>query len=102
MLDARGLSISFGGLRAVGDVTLSVPKGAIVGLIGPNGAGKSTLFGLVSGFLKPDSGSVRLLDQDITGLAPHLICRLGMTRTLWRANRAREHRRRRAPAPRLP
>ena len=81
MLDARGLSISFGGLRAVGDVTLSVPKGAIVGLIGPNGAGKSTLFGLVSGFLKPDSGSVRLLDQDITGLAPHLICRLGMTRT---------------------
>lgn len=81
MLDARGLSISFGGLRAVDDVTLSVPKGAIVGLIGPNGAGKSTLFGLVSGFLKPDSGSVRLLDQDITGLAPHLICRLGMTRT---------------------
>ena len=81
MLEARGLSISFGGLGAVGDVTLSVPKGAIVGLIGPNGAGKSTLFGLVSGFLKPDSGSVRLLDQDITGLAPHLICRLGMART---------------------
>ncbi len=81
MLEARGLSISFGGLRAVGDVTLSVPKGAIVGLIGPNGAGKSTLFGLVSGFLKPDSGSVHFLGRDITGLAPHLICRLGMTRT---------------------
>ena len=81
MLEVRGLSISFGGLRAVSEVSLSVRKGAIVGLIGPNGAGKSTLFGLVSGFLKPDSGSVRFLGQDLTGMAPHTICRLGMART---------------------
>jgi branched-chain amino acid transport system ATP-binding protein len=81
VLEVRGLSISFGGLRAVSDVSLDVNKGAIVGLIGPNGAGKSTLFGLVSGFIKPDSGSVRFLGRDITGLAPHLVCRLGMTRT---------------------
>ena len=81
MLDVRAVTISFGGLRAVGEVSLAVRKGAIVGLIGPNGAGKSTLFGLVSGFLKPDSGSVHFLGQNITGLAPHQICRLGMTRT---------------------
>jgi branched-chain amino acid transport system ATP-binding protein len=81
VLEVRGLSISFGGLRAVSDVSLDVPTGAIVGLIGPNGAGKSTLFGLISGFLKPDHGSVRFIDRDITGLAPHLVCRLGMTRT---------------------
>ena len=81
MLELRGLSISFGGLKAVGDVSLAVPRGAIVGLIGPNGAGKSTLFGLVSGFLRPDRGSVHFLGRDITGLAPHHICRLGMTRT---------------------
>jgi branched-chain amino acid transport system ATP-binding protein len=81
MLEARGLSIRFGGLRAVQDVSLTVPQGKIAALIGPNGAGKSTLFGLVSGFLKPDAGSVALLGRDITGLAPHAICRLGMART---------------------
>jgi branched-chain amino acid transport system ATP-binding protein len=81
MLQARHLSISFGGLKAVEDVSLTVPAGSITSLIGPNGAGKSTLFGLLSGFLKPDTGSVRFSGQDITGLAPHRICRLGMTRT---------------------
>ena len=81
MLEARNLSISFGGLKAVEDVSLSVAQGAIVALIGPNGAGKSTLFGLVSGFHKPDSGTVRFLGEDVTGLAPHLVCRRGMTRT---------------------
>ena len=81
VLEVRGLSISFGGLKAVDEVSLAVTKGAIVGLIGPNGAGKSTLFGLVSGFLRPQQGSVHFLGQDITALAPHHICRLGMTRT---------------------
>ena len=81
MLEARGLSISFGGLCAVEDVGLQVPAGRIVALIGPNGAGKTTCFNLISGFLKPDRGSVALDDRDITGLAPHRICALGMTRT---------------------
>ena len=81
MLDCAHLSISFGGLKAVQDVSIAVPQGAIVALIGPNGAGKSTLFGLVSGFLKPDAGTVRFEGADITGLAPHRVCRLGMTRT---------------------
>jgi branched-chain amino acid transport system ATP-binding protein len=81
MLEARHLSLSFGGLKAVDDASLAVPAGSITSLIGPNGAGKSTLFGILSGFLKPDSGSVRFLGQDVTGLAPHRICRLGMTRT---------------------
>jgi branched-chain amino acid transport system ATP-binding protein len=81
MLEAKNLAISFGGLKAVADVSLSVPAGKITALIGPNGAGKSTLFGLVSGFLKPDSGSVDFEGRGITGLKPHAICRLGMTRT---------------------
>jgi branched-chain amino acid transport system ATP-binding protein len=81
MLEASHVSISFGGLRAVDDASLVVPAGTITSLIGPNGAGKSTLFGILSGFLRPDAGSVRFLGQDVTGLAPHRICRLGMTRT---------------------
>jgi branched-chain amino acid transport system ATP-binding protein len=81
VLEARNLSIAFGGLKAVQDVSLAVPRGAIVGLIGPNGAGKTTLFNLVSGFLKPDAGAVALEGRDITGMPPHEICRLGMTRT---------------------
>src|SRR5437773_375043 len=81
MLEAHHLSLSFGGLKAVDDVTLAVPAGSITSLIGPNGAGQSTLFGILSGFLEPDAGSVSFLGQDVTGLAPHHICRLGMTRT---------------------
>ena len=81
MLEARHLSIRFGGLRAVQDVSLVVPEGQVSALIGPNGAGKSTLFGLVSGFLRPDTGTVLLSGRDITGMAPHAVCRLGMTRT---------------------
>jgi branched-chain amino acid transport system ATP-binding protein len=81
VLEARDLSISFGGLRAVEDVGLQVPAGRIVALIGPNGAGKTTCFNLISGFLKPDRGSVSFDGSDITDLAPHRICRLGMTRT---------------------
>ena len=81
MLEARDLSISFGGLRAVEEVGLQVRAGRIVALIGPNGAGKTTCFNLISGFLKPDRGAVAFDGRDITGLPPHRICALGMTRT---------------------
>jgi branched-chain amino acid transport system ATP-binding protein len=81
MLEAERLSIAFGGLRAVQDASLTVAEGRIVALIGPNGAGKTTMFAMISGFLKPNAGRVRFLGQDITGLAPHRICRMGMTRT---------------------
>jgi len=81
MLEIDKLSIAFGGLKAVQEASLTVPKGAIVALIGPNGAGKTTLFALISGFLRPSSGKVTYLGQDITGMPPHRICRLGMTRT---------------------
>ncbi len=81
VLSIQNLSKSFGGLKAVQNVSLDVPSASLTALIGPNGAGKTTLFALMSGFLKPDSGSVRFEGQDITGHAPHLNARLGMTRT---------------------
>jgi branched-chain amino acid transport system ATP-binding protein len=81
LLEVRGLSIAFGGLRAVQDVSFSVSRGSLTALIGPNGAGKTTLFALVSGFLRPDRGQVFFDGRDITGLPPHLNARAGMTRT---------------------
>ena len=81
MLEIRYVSIRFGGVQALDAVSLAVAAGSITALIGPNGAGKSTLFGVVSGFLGPDAGTVRFLGADVTGLPPHRICRLGMTRT---------------------
>jgi branched-chain amino acid transport system ATP-binding protein len=81
MLEADQLSIRFGGLQAVQGASLAVPEGGIVALIGPNGAGKTTLFAMLSGFLRPDAGTVRFLGKDVTALAPHRICRFGMTRT---------------------
>lgn len=81
LLQLDNLGKSFGGLKAVQGVSLSVPQGSLTALIGPNGAGKTTLFALMSGFIRPDTGSVRFAGQDITGQAPHLNARLGMTRT---------------------
>ena len=81
LLTINSLSKSFGGLKAVQNVTLSVPQGSLTALIGPNGAGKTTLFALMSGFLKPDSGSVHFDGVDITGRAPHVNATNGMTRT---------------------
>src|SRR5678816_4663114 len=81
LLSLSRLSIAFGGLRAVQDVSLQVTPGTLSALIGPNGAGKTTLFALMSGFLKPDAGTVRFDGHDITGQPPHLNARAGMTRT---------------------
>jgi branched-chain amino acid transport system ATP-binding protein len=72
---------SFGGVRAVDDVSFAVAAGEIVALIGPNGAGKSTCFNLLNGQLVPDRGTIRLLGQDITGLPPRRIARLGVGRS---------------------
>ena len=77
----RGLSKRFGGLRAVQDVSFTVQENETVALIGPNGAGKTTSFNLITGFHRPDSGSVSAFGLDITGLKPHDICAHGLART---------------------
>lgn len=81
ILSVRGLSKSFGGLRAVQDVSFDVQRGTILGIIGPNGAGKTTAFNLLNGFLKPDAGSIHLDGQNIVGWAPHQVCNAGVGRT---------------------
>ncbi|HEY3909247.1 MAG TPA: branched-chain amino acid ABC transporter ATP-binding protein/permease [Stellaceae bacterium] len=75
------LSKSFGGLRAVEDVSFAVTRGSILGIIGPNGAGKTTLFNLLNGFVAPDRGRVALDGRVLTGLKPNRVCRLGVGRT---------------------
>jgi branched-chain amino acid transport system ATP-binding protein len=81
VLEARGIVKRFGGLLAVSDASLDAHAGRITALIGPNGAGKTTLFAIVAGFLQPDGGSVRFAGEDITGMAAHRVCRLGLVRT---------------------
>ena len=80
-LAALDLSISFGGIRAVDDVSFEVEEGEVFAIIGPNGAGKTTLFNLVSGIYSPDGGSVRFAGRDITSLPAHRIAPLGLART---------------------
>ncbi len=86
MLEVSGLSKSFGGFRAVSDVSLTVDTRQIAAVIGPNGAGKSTLFNLITGHLRPDGGTVRLDGRDITGAPPYRICRMGIGRSFQRTN----------------
>ncbi|MCO7643858.1 ATP-binding cassette domain-containing protein, partial [Pseudomonas sp. S 311-6] len=81
LLEVAGVGISFGGLRAVHDVSFNVRAGEIVSVIGPNGAGKTTLFNMLSGVYQPGSGEVRLDGEPVTGMAPHLLARRGMSRT---------------------
>jgi branched-chain amino acid transport system ATP-binding protein len=86
MLEVRGLRKTFSGFVATDDVNLAVEKQQIAAVIGPNGAGKSTLFNLITGHLEPDAGQVLLEGRDITGIAPHKICRMGMARSFQRTN----------------
>ena len=81
MLGIKNLYKSFGGVRAINNITLEIEKSSITALIGPNGAGKTTLFNIINGSIKPDSGTVELNEIDITGYEPHQLFNLGILRT---------------------
>ena len=78
----ESVTVRFGGLTALDDVSLVVEPGTVHGVIGPNGAGKTTLFNVVCGFLKPSEGHLRWRDQELLGLRPHQLAGLGIARTL--------------------
>src|SRR5262249_39249852 len=80
-LDVAGVTVRFGGLTALSDVTFALGRGEILALIGPNGAGKTTAFNVITGFLAPTEGRVRQdRGVDLTALRPHQVCRRGLTR----------------------
>ena len=81
MLDVKNLSISFGGLKAVDDFSITIEKGQLYGLVGPNGAGKTTIFNLLTGVYKPDGGRILLDGKDITGHKAIQINQAGIART---------------------
>jgi ABC-type branched-subunit amino acid transport system ATPase component/ABC-type branched-subunit amino acid transport system permease subunit len=81
ILEVRNLSRSFGGLKAVQNVSFKLHRNEILGIIGPNGAGKTTLFNLLNGFLRPDTGEVLLEGQDVFARKPHELCEAGVART---------------------
>lgn len=81
VLQVRNVSKSFGGVKAVNNVSFDLVNGEILGIIGPNGSGKTTLINLVTGFVKPDSGKVFFKGKELTKLPPHRIADLGVTRT---------------------
>lgn len=81
LLEIKGVSKSFKGLRAIDDASFSVEENSIAALIGPNGAGKTTMFNCIAGVFKPDSGQVILDGRDLTGLKPHQVCDAGIGRT---------------------
>ncbi|HEX4208536.1 MAG TPA: ABC transporter ATP-binding protein [Ktedonobacteraceae bacterium] len=81
LLEAQGISKSFGGIRALNTCSVSVEPGSITGLIGPNGSGKTTMFNVITGYERADSGQVRFREQTITNVAPDKVFRLGLGRT---------------------
>ena len=81
LLEASGLTKSFGGVTAIADLDFGVPEGLVYAVIGPNGAGKTTLFNIISGIYRPDEGRLNFAGQDLIGRATHQIARLGMSRT---------------------
>ena len=90
LLEVEDLTKRFGGLTAINKVSFNIDEGEVVGLIGPNGSGKTTLFNLITGILKPDSGTVKLNGEDVTGLAPNKIVNKGIART-WQLVRPFRH-----------
>ncbi|RNC28496.1 MAG: Lipopolysaccharide export system ATP-binding protein LptB [Candidatus Dichloromethanomonas elyunquensis] len=81
MLSVRGIHKAYGGLQVLTNVNIEAPTDRITGLIGPNGAGKTTLFNVITGFVKPDSGSFSFNGRDLTGVAPEKVCVYGIART---------------------
>ncbi|MBR5882259.1 MAG: ABC transporter ATP-binding protein [Mailhella sp.] len=81
VIEVKNVIMRFGGVTAVNDLNMAIPKGSIVGLIGPNGAGKTTAFNVITGFYTPTEGDVYFNGKKITGTPPHKICGLGMART---------------------
>lgn len=90
LLELDGVTVTFGGLRALDGIDLTVAAGEIVGIIGPNGSGKTTLFNAVTGVYRASAGRIRFAGEDITGAPPDRIARLGMARTFQRV-RLLEH-----------
>jgi branched-chain amino acid transport system ATP-binding protein len=86
MLSVRGLSKTFGGIKAVKDISFDVNAGEIVGLIGPNGAGKTTCFNLITGFYTPSAGEVHLKGERVTGEKPYSMARKGIVRSFQKTN----------------
>ncbi|MDX6664822.1 MAG: branched-chain amino acid transport system ATP-binding protein, partial [Solirubrobacteraceae bacterium] len=82
MLRAEGITVRFGGVVALDDVTVGVPARSVVAVIGPNGAGKTTLFNVVCGFVAPAAGQVRWKDGSLAGVRPHQLARRGIARTV--------------------
>ncbi len=81
LLDVRNLSKSFGGVRAIVDISFKLNQGEVLGVIGPNGAGKTTLVNILTGFIKPDHGQAFYKGRNIIGMAPDKIANLGLART---------------------
>ena len=81
LLDVRNVTMRFGGITAVNDLSMRLPKGSITGLIGPNGAGKTTAFNVISGFYTPQEGDILFKGRSVKGFPPHRICKAGMART---------------------
>jgi branched-chain amino acid transport system ATP-binding protein len=81
VLRLDGISMSFGGLMVLANVNLRLARKELLGLIGPNGAGKSTLFNVISSLYRPNAGDVYLEEKRVTGLAPHKLCHMGISRT---------------------
>lgn len=86
LLQLHGLRKAFGGIAAVKDIGFEVHRGEIVGLIGPNGAGKTTCFNLITGFYRPDGGTVLHGGDDVTGMKPHAMARRGIVRSFQKTN----------------
>ena len=81
LLDVQHVTMRFGGITAVNDLSMRIPTGSITGLIGPNGAGKTTAFNVISGFYNPQEGDILFKGHSVKGFPPHRICRAGMART---------------------